>query len=108
MEPNTLIARWLDRPAEEIRIGNGFAHLSSLAKWNIRVPGGHPEGFIEAFANIYRNFALTVKARDNGETPAAEILDFPNVNDGVRGLQFIETMVASGYSDDTKWVKWIE
>ncbi|MDR2384401.1 MAG: Gfo/Idh/MocA family oxidoreductase [Tannerella sp.] len=108
MEPNTLYAKWLDRPSEEIRIGNGFGNLSNLAKWNIRVPGGHPEGFIEAFANIYRNFALTVNARSHNETPTQEMLDFPNVNDGVRGLQFIETMVASGYSDDTKWVKWIE
>jgi predicted dehydrogenase len=106
-EPNTLYAKWLDKSTEEIRIGNGFGNLSSLAKWNIRVPGGHPEGFIESFANIYRNFALTVKARHNGETPTPEMLDFPNVYDGVRGLQFIETMVTAGYND-TKWVKWIE
>jgi predicted dehydrogenase len=108
MEPNTLYAKWLNKSTEEIRIGNGFDNLSSLTKWNIRVPGGHPEGFIEAFANIYRNFALTLKARNNGETPTPEMLDFPNVNDGLRGLQFIETMVASGYSNDTKWVQWIK
>ena len=106
MEPNTLIARWADRPAEIIRTGNGY--MGSWAKWNTRVPGGHPEGYIEAFANIYRNFILTLRARANGETPRPEELDFPTVRDGVRGLQFIETMVASGYSRENKWVKWIE
>lgn len=106
MEPNTIIARWADRPAEIIRTGNGY--MGSLAKWNTRVPGGHPEGYIEAFANIYRNFSKTILAKAAGETPQPEHLDFPNVYDGVRGLQFIETMVASGYSRDGKWVKWIE
>lgn len=106
MEPNTLIIRWADRPAEIIRTGNGY--MSSLAKWNTRTPGGHPEGYIEAFANIYRNFTKTIRAKANGETPQTEYLDFPDVYDGVRGLQFIETMVASGYSTDKKWVKWIE
>ena len=106
MEPNTLIARWADRPAEIIRTGNGY--MSPLAKWNTRTPGGHPEGYIEAFANIYRNFSKTIRAKANGETPKPEYLDFPNVYDGVRGLQFIETMVASGYNTDKKWVKWIE
>lgn len=106
MEPNTLIARWADRPAEIIRTGNGY--MGDLAKWNTRVPGGHPEGYIEAFANIYRNFAKTVRAKAAGETPLPEYLDFPNVYDGVRGLQFIETMVASGYNKEGKWVKWVE
>ena len=108
MEPNTLYAKWPNRPTELIRIGNGYDYLSDLAKWNIRIPGGHPEGFIEAFANIYRNFALTVKARLAGETPKGECLDFPTVNDGVRGMQFIETMIASGYDNGKKWVKWID
>ena len=106
MEPNTLIIRWADRPAEIIRTGNGY--MSPLAKWNTRTPGGHPEGYIEAFANIYRNFVKTVRAKAAGQTPAPEELDFPNVNDGLRGLQFIETMVEAGYSRDRKWVKWIE
>ena len=107
VEPNTLHVKWPDRPKEIVRIGGGYAYLSDLAKWNIRTPGGHPEGFIEAFANIYRNFALTVKAIAAGETPCAECSDFPTVYDGLRGLQFIETMVASGYSNEQKWVKWV-
>ena len=106
MEPNTMIARWADRPAEIIRTGNGY--MCDLAKWNTRIPAGHPEGFIEAFANIYRNFSKTIRAKANGEVPQPECLDFPNVHDGVRGLQFIETMVASGYSREGKWIKWIE
>lgn len=108
MEPNTLYAKWTDKPTEEIRIGNGYTNLSDLAKWNIRIPGGHPEGFIEAFANIYRNFALTVKALAVGEQPSIKCTDFPDVYDGLRGMQFIETMVTSGYSNEQKWVKWID
>ena len=82
--------------------------MSALAKWNTRTPGGHPEGYIEAFSNIYRNFVATVRARAEGRVPTAEELDFPGIDDGVRGLQFIETMVKAGYSRDQKWVEWVE
>lgn len=106
MEPNKLILRWGDRPVEELYMGNN-EHMSDLAKWNTRTPAGHPEGFIEAFANIYRNFALTIQARRKGDMPDTFMLDFPTVHDGVRGMQFIETIVASGSDTETKWVKWI-
>ena len=105
-DPNTLIVKWPGRPAEIVRTGNGY--MGASAKWNTRTPGGHPEGYIEAFANIYRNFTKTVYARAENKTPQPEYLDFPNVYDGVRGLQFIETMFASGYSNEGKWVKWVE
>ena len=108
LEPNTLYMKWIDRPTEEIRIGNGYASLTDFTKWNTRIPGGHPEGFIEAFANIYRNFAWTVRAKANNETPTEEMLDFPTVEDGVRGMQFIETMVRACYHKEVKWQKWIE
>ncbi|MBR1719488.1 MAG: gfo/Idh/MocA family oxidoreductase, partial [Phocaeicola sp.] len=108
MEPNTLWIKWIDRPAEYVRMGNGYASLTDFTKWNTRIPGGHPEGFIEAFANIYRNFALTVRAKASNETPTEEMLDFPTVEDGVRGMQFIETMVRAGYDKDQKWHKWVE
>ena len=85
-----------------------YYNLGQLASWNTRTPAGHPEGFLEAFANIYRNFADTVLAKTNGSEPTAEMLDFPNVNDGVRGMQFIETVVKSGWSDNEKWTSWIE
>lgn len=105
-DPNTLWAKWLGRPAEMVRVGNGY--MGAAAKWNSRTPGGHPEGYVEAFANIYRNFSYTVRALMNGETPKPEMLDFPTVKDGLRGMQFIETMVDAGYDDTRKWVKWID
>ena len=107
MNPNILILKWGDRPTEIIDVGgNGF--LSDIALYNTRTPGGHPEGYLEAFANIYRNFANTVQARIAGEEPKPEWLDFPDVNDGLRGMQFIETIVTSGYDNTQKWTKWIK
>lgn len=106
MEPNTLLVKWSDRPMEVVRTGN--AYMGDAAKANTRTPGGHPEGYIEAFANIYRNFARTVRARRNGELPRPEWTDFPNAEDGVRGMQFIETVVRSGRDDTRKWTEWIE
>lgn len=100
MEPNTLIVKWLDQPAQIYRAGQPY--LSDIAKHNTRVPGGHPEGYLEAFANIYRNFALTIGAIQKGEVPTAAMLDFPKVEDGVRGMAFIENVVASSASDQ-KW-----
>ncbi|WP_316746659.1 Gfo/Idh/MocA family oxidoreductase [Pedobacter gandavensis] len=100
MEPNTLIVKWLNEPAQIYRAGQ--AYLSDAAKHNTRVPGGHPEGYLEAFANIYRNFVLTIGAISQGEEPTAAMLDFPKVEDGVRGMAFIENVVASSASDQ-KW-----
>jgi predicted dehydrogenase len=105
-EPNTLFLKWGDRPAEIVRVGNGY--MSAIAQHNTRTPGGHPEGYLEAFANIYRNFSLTVRAKMNGEEPKAEWLDFPTVEDGIRGMQFIDTVVEAGYNDQQKWVKFAE
>jgi len=107
MDPNRLILRWGDKPTQELYMGNN-EFLSDIAKWNTRTPAGHPEGFIEAFANIYRNFALTVMAKRNGEVPNGHITDFPSVYDGVRGMQFVETMVEASKDNHTKWFKWIE
>lgn len=99
-EPNTLIARWPDRPTEILR--TAAPYLSPRAAYNTRLPMGHPEGFIEGFANIYRNYIRALKAILDGRTPVPETLDFPTVRDGVRGMAFIETVVASSKSD-TKW-----
>lgn len=106
MDPNTLIVKWTDRPAELVNTGNGY--MGCFAKGNTRTPGGHPEGYIEAFANIYRNFANTVRAVRAGEEPKAEWLDFPGIEDGVRGMQFIETVITSGHEQESKWIKWVE
>ena len=105
-EPNTLLVKWSDRPTEIIRVGSGY--MSDIAKHNSRTPGGHPEGYLEAFANIYRNFSLTVRAKMNGETPKPEWLDFPDVEDGIRGMQFVDTMVEAGYNNKQKWFKFAE
>ncbi len=104
-EPNSLIARWLDRPMEILRTSVG--PFGNAATFNTRLPAGHPEGFIEAFANIYRNFALTVQCRIEGKKPKPEYLDFPTVADGVCGMAFIETLVASA-KKGSKWVKLIK
>jgi predicted dehydrogenase len=103
MEPNTLTIKWLGQPMQVLRVGTSLD--SAVAAHNTRVPGGHPEGYLEAFANIYRNFSLTVRANANGEQPTPEMLDFPGVDDGIRGMQFIDTVVKAGYDDTAKWVK---
>jgi hypothetical protein len=79
--------------------------LSSFATSNCRTPGGHPEGYLEAFANIYRNFAQTLSARMDGTTPTPEMLDFPNTQDGLRGMAFIDNVVASAASAE-KWTEY--
>ena len=101
-EPNTLTVKWGDRHREVRRTGVG--ELSAASAAHTRLPAGHPEGFVEAFANLYRNYALALQARLAGEQPAAEHLDFPTVHDGVRGMAFITACVASSASDQ-KWTK---
>ena len=103
-EPNTLLIKWLDAPAQILRAGGNYGdRLSSYAVHNCRTPGGHPEGYLEAFGNIYRNFALTLSARIDGQTPTKEMLDFPGVEDGIRGMAFIDNVVASAQSDKKWW-----
>lgn len=103
MEPNTLIVKWLDAPTQILRAGTNYTdRLSSYATSNCRTPGGHPEGYLEAFANIYKNFAATLMAKLDGTTPSKEALDFPSVEDGIRGMAFIDNVVASANSNE-KW-----
>ena len=102
-EPNTLIAKWLDQPTQILRAGANYTGvLSSFATHNCRTPGGHPEGYLEAFGNIYRNFALTLGAKISGQQPTKEMLDFPRVEEGVRGMAFIDNVVKSSASKE-KW-----
>jgi predicted dehydrogenase len=100
-EANTLYIKWQDKPTEIWRAGESY--LGSFAKHNSRTPAGHPEGYLEAFANHYRNFAFCVKAQMSGEKPKEEWLDFPGIEDGVRGMMFIEKAIESGKSDK-KWI----
>lgn len=99
-DANSLIVRWLDKPAETYRTGTGY--LSSYAKHNTRTPAGHPEGYLEAFANLYRNFALCVKAQIAGVEAQPEWKDFPGVDEGVRGMEFVDKVIESGKSE-LKW-----
>jgi predicted dehydrogenase len=102
-EPNTLLVKWLDQPTQILRAGGNYGgRLSSFATHNSRTPGGHPEGYLEAFANIYKNFALTLGAKMDGTVPSAEMLDFPGVEDGIRGMAFIDNVVLSSQSEQ-KW-----
>jgi predicted dehydrogenase len=102
-DPNSLEVKEPDGQVHLYRRGNpSVAKRSAAAARATRLPPGHPEGFIEAFANIYCNFAETVRAALGGGTPDGAALDFPGVADGLRGLLFIETVLASGKSSD-KW-----
>jgi predicted dehydrogenase len=86
-EPNTLVLKWPDRPREVVRAGVNYGRLSREALGASRLPAGHPEGYIEAFANLYREFAAAL--HDGGKP------DVPSVEDGVRGMAFIEACVES-------------
>ncbi|MDR3697365.1 Gfo/Idh/MocA family oxidoreductase [Mucilaginibacter sp.] len=106
-EPNTLTLKWLDKPAQTLRAGGNYGDRESIyAVHNTRTPGGHPEGYLEAFGNLYRNFALSLSARLNNEEPKPEWLDFPGVEDGIRGMAFIENVVASNLSNE-KWTDYV-
>lgn len=101
-DANTLVVKMSGEPWQIYRTGSGY--LSSYAAHNTRTPGGHPEGYLEAFANLYHNFALCVKADIEGKTTSPEAQDYPGIDDGVRGMAFIENVIASGKSD-IKWTK---
>ncbi len=101
MEPNSLYVKWLDKPMQVLRTGTGNVGPEAVA--HTRIPAGHPEGYLEAFANVYRNFALCLRARLEGKEPSPVYQDFPTVSDGVRGMRFIEKVIASGKSSK-KWV----
>lgn len=92
-EPNTLLVKWLDKPMEVFRTANGY--LGAAAAANSRTPAAHPEGYLEAFANIYRNFASHIRAKLEGQEPSSLVLDYPKIEDGVRGMAFIEAVVSS-------------
>ena len=101
---NTLLVKWQDKPTEIYRTGGGY--VSSFAAHNTRTPAGHPEGYLEAFANLYRNFALSIKADMAGKPGDKESLDSPGIEEGVRGMAFVENVIASGKSDK-KWTEFV-
>ena len=101
MEPNSLIVRWLDKPVQVYRTGGPDLYPVTTA--HTRIPAGHPEGYLEAFANIYRNFAKCLQARIAGVDPDPVYSDYPKIDDGIRGMRFIESVVES--SRQKSWLK---
>jgi predicted dehydrogenase len=100
MEPNTLTLRWLDRPAEIVRAGG--PGLDSLTTARLRTPAGHPEGYIEAFANLYRSFGSAVRAGATTPPPRGAADWFPGIADGLRTMTFVETMIENS-AGAAKW-----
>lgn len=101
--PNYLYVKSPDSPEQVWKRGNGYvAAKSAAAARGSRIPSGHPEAFLEAFANNYCNFADTLRAHVLNEKPDPLALDFPSVDDGVRGMLFIETVLESAQSEK-KW-----
>jgi predicted dehydrogenase len=98
--PNYLQVKYPDGPEEIHKRGNDY--LSAAAKHNNRIPAGHPEGFIEAFANIYSNVAEVMAAQRSEDKPNKLALDFPTVRDGAHGVHFIHKAIESG--ENRKWV----
>ena len=99
-DPNTLLVKHLGKPAEILRAGG--PGLSELAMANCRTPAGHPEGYLEAFANHYRNFAALIRARLEGSEASAAAQDVPGIGDALRGMRFIESAVNASASQ-AKW-----
>lgn len=100
-DPNDLLVKYANAPRRVYRRGNDY--LGPEAKANSRTPFAHPEGFIEAFANIYVAAAGAIADRIEGRPAPAEGYDFPDIRDGIAGMAFIETAVRSSQSSD-KWV----
>ena len=101
--PNYLYVKSPDGPRQVWQRGNDYVGVKSPAAGRAtRIPSGHPEAFLEAFANNYCNFADTLRARLAGEKPDPLALDFPGVDDGLRGMLFIETVLESARSEQ-KW-----
>jgi len=97
MEPNTVILRPHGAPVQVLRAGQGQPGLDAEALRRCRLPAGHPEGYLEAMANLYRDFAMAIRRGERG-TPSG----VPGIAAGLRGMAFIETISQSGQTEQ-KW-----
>jgi predicted dehydrogenase len=103
-EPSTLLLKWPDRPAERYRAGSRY--LGAAARACAHAPTGHPEGFIEAFANIYINFANHIRAVQENRNLSEDdpALDYPKIDDAVRGMAFVEAVLESSAAN-ARWTR---
>lgn len=101
-DPNYARISYLDKPTEIISRGRNdlYPHAQNYS----RIPAGHPEGYFEAFANIYSTFITALNKKLSGESLSDEELDFPGVDEGVQGVKFIEKCVESS----KKGAAWID
>ena len=100
--PNELTMKFADAPRQIHRRGNSYNGTECAA--NTRLPFGHPEAFIEAFANVYLAAAEAIADEVNGKFPRSSGYDFPTVDDGVTGMAFIEAAVKSS-QNNSAWTK---
>ncbi len=101
-EPNTMLVKWPDQPMQVYRTANGYLGKAAAAAG--RTPPAHPEGYLEAFANVYKNFAGHIRARLENTEPDPLTLDYPKIEDGIRGMAFIEATVRSS-QNNAAWTK---
>ena len=101
-EPNSLKVMYLDQPFQVYRTGSAGA--TDYASSVTRIPAGHPEGYLEAFATIYKNFASVLQKHNKGEQITGSDRDYPSIEEGIRGMLFIDKVIESSEAGQ-KWVK---
>lgn len=101
LEPNSLWLKFQNAPAQLIRTGVG--EFCAAAQAATRTPAGHPEGYLEAFANIYANFAKQIRAFELGQASSNADFDVPGIEEAIRGMAFIENSVKASQSSE-KWL----
>jgi len=100
-DPNTLLVKMNGDPDQVYRTGTGY--VSEAAQVNSRTPAGHPEGYLEAFANLYRNFAMHLRAHSESKNHNFELYDYPGIEDGVHGMSLVDAVIESTEKGNT-WV----
>ena len=105
-EPNTLLVKRTDRPTEIVRVGNGY--MGAAAKANTRTPRRPPRGLYRGLRQHLPQLRTHCHGQARRPRARSLVARLPGVDDGIRGMQFIETVVRSGYEQNVKWIKWIE
>lgn len=102
-EPNTLLVKWVDQPIQIYRVGGNQVYpLSKFTAAFTRTPTGHPEGYLEAFANIYQSFAARLLNKISGNNDDVNFPEYPTIEEGIRGMKFIDRVLVSNNSQE-KW-----